>query len=98
MTKSKTQKELSEDQLEKIRGGGFVALGTTTVIQEVSANAVMAAALGATSGTSARSNGGTIVEDAPSPKKTFVGGPPVIDKARHDPLLATIRNLDLLGS
>lgn len=93
MTKSKTPKELSEDHLEKIRGGGLLGLGTTNVIQEVSANAVTAAVLSTTSGSSAGSNGGTAIEEAPPPKKTFIGGPPVIDKARHSALLSTIRNL-----
>ena len=91
MTKTKIPNELSEDQLETIRGGGPVGLGTNTVIQDVSASAV-AVALSATSGSSAGSNGGTTIVDAPPQKPQFIGGPPVFDKARHNAMLSTIRN------
>ena len=91
MTKDKTSTELSDEQLEEIRGGRLFGLGTTTIVQEVTTNAVAAAALSATGGNATGSTSGTVAE--PTPVKTsYIGGPPVFDKARHNALLSTIRN------
>lgn len=92
MTKHKMPDTLTETQLAETRGGSLIGFGTT-VVSEVSTDAVTAAASGMSTNATAGTNGGTTLQEA-SPRTTeYIGGPPAIDKARHSTLLSTVRNL-----